>query len=92
MVAEPLPSTLIEFSSAVGVKPEMTISLAPGCRRFRQSLLLGKRERTYLQTDVPQVSDHLRPCRVKRHAACWQIAERELLLMGICFRHDDNSS
>ena len=31
MMAEPLPSTLIEFSSAVGVKPKMITSFAPGC-------------------------------------------------------------
>jgi hypothetical protein len=31
MMAEPVPSTLIECSSTVGDRPTMVISFAPGC-------------------------------------------------------------
>lgn len=31
MMAEPLPSTLMDFSSTVGLSPDIVISLVPGC-------------------------------------------------------------
>src|SRR5689334_8068652 len=59
MIAEPLPSTLMDSSSTVGVRPTMMISFAPGCSSLARGSGVVEGMLTYLELEILDLSNYL---------------------------------
>jgi hypothetical protein len=80
MMAEPVPSTLIESSSTDGLRPRMMISFGPGWCTVRQMSCVGVVGWTYLERDVLDIANDLGAGGKQGHGSSGQVADAILLL------------